>query len=200
MLGASLSTGHKSGILIVAAIFVVFALCSAFVFPRMNPNFPGKRLWLFVAGSAVLTLVMLGTLFTLAKEPPEAGAKVKERPPALPQTTSTETAPPAAPKGDAVAGKALFAAQGCTSCHTFKPAGATGKVGPDLGNLAADAKTANRGSLDAYTALQAPSAPVFPPSPGAGSDSGPAPKAAGGSSQAAPVHWMCGASTLPITL
>jgi mono/diheme cytochrome c family protein len=167
VLGASLSTGHKSGILIVAAIFVVFALCSAFVFPRMNPNFPGKRLWLFVAGSAVLTLVMLGTLFTLAKEPPEAGAKVKERPPALPQTTSTETAPPAAPKGDAVAGKALFAAQGCTSCHTFKPAGATGKVGPDLDNLAADAKTANRGSLDAYTAesIKDPSAYTVPKYP-----------------------------------
>jgi mono/diheme cytochrome c family protein len=168
VLGASLSTGHKSGILIVAAIFVVFALCSAFVFPRMNPNFPGKRLWLFVAGSAVLTLVMLGTLFTLAKEPPEAGAKVKERPPALPQTTSTETAPPAAPKGDAVAGKALFAAQGCTSCHTFKPAGATGKVGPDLDNLKAEAAKANRGSLTAFIqeSIVNPPAYIAPGYPG----------------------------------
>ncbi len=30
------------------------------------------------------------------------------------------------------AGKAVFIAQGCGACHTFKAAGATGKVGPDL--------------------------------------------------------------------
>jgi cytochrome c oxidase subunit II len=34
--------------------------------------------------------------------------------------------------GGAAAGKSVFAAQGCGACHTFKAAGATGKVGPDL--------------------------------------------------------------------
>jgi cytochrome c553 len=34
--------------------------------------------------------------------------------------------------GDPLAGKRLFAAQGCDGCHTFKAAGATGSVGPDL--------------------------------------------------------------------
>ena len=34
--------------------------------------------------------------------------------------------------GGAAAGKAVFEAQGCGACHTFKAAGATGKVGPDL--------------------------------------------------------------------
>ncbi len=34
--------------------------------------------------------------------------------------------------GGAAAGKAVFEAQGCSACHTFKAAGATGKVGPDL--------------------------------------------------------------------
>ena len=34
--------------------------------------------------------------------------------------------------------QALFSST-CASCHTFKPAGATGTVGPDLDNLAADA-------------------------------------------------------------
>jgi cytochrome c oxidase subunit II len=34
--------------------------------------------------------------------------------------------------GGPAAGKAVFAAQGCSACHTFKAAGATGKVGPDL--------------------------------------------------------------------
>jgi cytochrome c oxidase subunit II len=37
--------------------------------------------------------------------------------------------------GGAGAGKTVFTAQGCNSCHTFKPAGATGTVGPDLDKL-----------------------------------------------------------------
>jgi cytochrome c oxidase subunit II len=54
------------------------------------------------------------------------------------------------PTGAAV-GKALYDSNGCGGCHTFKPAASTGKVGPDLDNLAADAKKANRGSLEQYT-------------------------------------------------
>jgi cytochrome c oxidase subunit 2 len=44
--------------------------------------------------------------------------------------------------GGAAAGKAVFGAQGCGACHTFKAAGATGKVGPDLDNLLKDAQLA----------------------------------------------------------
>ncbi|HUK93595.1 MAG TPA: cytochrome c oxidase subunit II [Gaiellaceae bacterium] len=43
-----------------------------------------------------------------------------------------------------VSGKALFTANACNSCHTFKPAGATAKIGPDLDNLAAEAKQAGQ--------------------------------------------------------
>jgi cytochrome c553 len=43
-------------------------------------------------------------------------------------TTSTRTATSA----PASRGKAVFASAGCGSCHTFKDAGATGTVGPDL--------------------------------------------------------------------
>jgi cytochrome c551/c552 len=46
--------------------------------------------------------------------------------------------------GGAGAGKALFASNGCNSCHTFKPAGANGKVGPDLDKLPDYAKKANQ--------------------------------------------------------
>ena len=35
--------------------------------------------------------------------------------------------------GDANAGKAVFASNGCGSCHTLAVAGATGTIGPDLG-------------------------------------------------------------------
>jgi cytochrome c551/c552 len=34
--------------------------------------------------------------------------------------------------GNAAAGKAVFASSGCAACHTFKPAGATGTIGPNL--------------------------------------------------------------------
>ena len=37
-----------------------------------------------------------------------------------------------ASKGDPVAGKELFAANGCSGCHTFKAAGSAGTTGPDL--------------------------------------------------------------------
>ena len=41
-------------------------------------------------------------------------------------------------------GKAVFAANGCASCHTFKPAGATKKIGPDLDKLPAEAQRAGK--------------------------------------------------------
>ncbi len=41
-------------------------------------------------------------------------------------------------------GAALFASAGCGSCHTFTPAGTTGKIGPSLDDLAAAAKAAGQ--------------------------------------------------------
>jgi mono/diheme cytochrome c family protein len=39
---------------------------------------------------------------------------------------------PKAETGSAAAGKAVFADNGCGSCHTYKAASATGTVGPNL--------------------------------------------------------------------
>ena len=47
-----------------------------------------------------------------------------------------------APPGQA--GKAVFASNGCASCHTLKDAGATGTAGPDLDKLPAYAKQAGK--------------------------------------------------------
>jgi mono/diheme cytochrome c family protein len=48
-----------------------------------------------------------------------------------PSTTTTSTTP--GPKGDPVAGKAVFTGSaGCTGCHTLADAGSTGTVGPNL--------------------------------------------------------------------
>jgi cytochrome c oxidase subunit 2 len=68
-----------------------------------------------------------------------------------------------APSG-AAAGKALYTSNGCGGCHTYKPAGSAGKVGPDLDNLAADAQKANKGPLPVYTkeSIEDPGAYVVP--------------------------------------
>lgn len=73
------------------------------------------------------------------------------------------------PKGDPAAGKQLFAANACASCHTYQPANATGKVGPDLDKLAAEAQQANRGTLDQFVtqSIVDPAAYIAPGFPNA---------------------------------
>ena len=68
----------------------------------------------------------------------------------LPKTAGPKTI--ALPKGHPSKGKALFASQGCNTCHTFKPAGSSGTIGPDLDKLASYAAKANRGSLTQFIA------------------------------------------------
>jgi len=164
---AGLPTSHKIGLGLVALAFVAFALGSSFLLPRFRRDFPGRTgVGGFVALCALFFCSMMAAVWFFAKEPKEATAK-GETPAASTTTasaptttaaapttteakTTTAAAPPPAPKGDPAAGKQLFAANGCGSCHTFKPAGSTGKVGPDLDELAADAQKANRGPLDQY--------------------------------------------------
>ncbi len=62
----------------------------------------------------------------------------------LPKQTTT------LPKGDASAGKKLFASSGCGGCHTYAAAGSNGKVGPDLDKLPQYAKQANQGPLPQF--------------------------------------------------
>jgi cytochrome c oxidase subunit 2 len=51
--------------------------------------------------------------------------------------------------GGALAGLAVFNASGCSACHTFTAAKATGKVGPDLDKLKQEAAAAHQ-QLDAF--------------------------------------------------
>jgi cytochrome c oxidase subunit 2 len=61
------------------------------------------------------------------------------------------------------AGAAVFKNNQCGSCHTFKPAGTTAKVGPDLDNVAADAQKAGK-PVDEYVrqSIVDPNAYVVP--------------------------------------
>ena len=58
-------------------------------------------------------------------------------------TTTAKAATTTAAAAPTSAAKALFVSSGCGACHTFKPAGTSGKVGPDLDTAPeADAKKA----------------------------------------------------------
>jgi mono/diheme cytochrome c family protein len=163
---SALATSHKVGIAVVAGVFIAFALASSFLIPSWQPNFPGRRVGLFVAVTVLLTAAMLGAVIALATEPKEEHAAAGEGTTTEATTTAatTTSAAPPATKGDAAAGKSLFTAQGCNACHTFKPAGATAKVGPDLDKVAADAQKANRGTVEQYVAesIKDPNAYVVP--------------------------------------
>jgi mono/diheme cytochrome c family protein len=73
-------------------------------------------------------------------------------------TTTTAKAPP----GNAKAGAKVFADQGCGGCHTFKPAGSTKTIGPDLDKLADYANKAGASSTADFAreSIQNPSAYV----------------------------------------
>jgi mono/diheme cytochrome c family protein len=132
----ALTGGQKLGIALTAAAFVAFALLSSFVLPRRDLNFPGRRLWLFVIVAVLFFVGMMTAMVTLAKESEEEGGHE-----AGPPTKSEAQKPPppgttgAATKGDAAAGKPIFASAGCVGCHTLQAAGAKGKVGPNLDQL-----------------------------------------------------------------
>lgn len=59
----------------------------------------------------------------------------------MPAQTTTTTKPA---KGNASAGKSLFASSGCGGCHAFKAAGTSATIGPDLSKVTADAKSAGQ--------------------------------------------------------
>jgi mono/diheme cytochrome c family protein len=117
-----LSTTHEIGLATMGALFVTFSLLSSFVFPRLNPNFPGKKgLRWYLPLCGLFFIAMMSSVLYFGRE-----QKVAEATP--PPTTSGPPANAAA----IAAGKTLFASSGCAACHTFTPAGATGKVGPNL--------------------------------------------------------------------
>ena len=148
----ALTTNQELGLAITAAVFIAFALLSALVIPRGRPDFPGRRgLVPFILVTVILTIAMLGAVEVFAKEehPAAEGAEettetettgTTETTTTETETTETETTGTTTaeqPAGNAAAGRTVFEGQGCASCHTFAPAGATGTVGPNLGEVLA---------------------------------------------------------------
>ena len=137
----ALSSGQKTGLLIAAGVFIAFSLASSFLFPRRDPDFPGRSLSLFVTVTLALFIGMMAAIFVLAKEDEaeggghEAAAETGGTETGGTETGGTETGGTetgGAGQGDAQAGKAVFASAGCGSCHTLADAGSSGQVGPNL--------------------------------------------------------------------
>ena len=72
---AALSTAHKLGLGLSALAFIVFALLSAMVIPRSNPDFPGRRLGWFVFVSILFFVGMMCAVFFFGKEEKEPAGK-----------------------------------------------------------------------------------------------------------------------------
>jgi mono/diheme cytochrome c family protein len=147
-------TGYQLALLGVAGVFIAFALLVALVVPRARPDFPGKRLGVFVAICVALFAAQMGAVLALAElgeehgEAEAAETTTSETPTTETTDTETETETESTETetestetettgaaGDPVAGKEVFtsvAQPSCTSCHTLADAGATGTVGPNL--------------------------------------------------------------------
>jgi cytochrome c oxidase subunit II len=98
--------------------------------------------------SLVITPTKLGTYPVICTELCGLGhalmrtSAIVMEPAAFQKWVKDQKSAAAGPPGEA--GKAVFASNGCASCHTLKAAGATGTVGPDLDKLPAYAKQAGK--------------------------------------------------------
>jgi mono/diheme cytochrome c family protein len=152
----ALSTAHQIGLALTGALFIAFALVSSFVFAGRNPEFPGRHRNLYLVVCVAFFLAMMAAVLVFGREEPESEA-------ATGTTTTSTTTAPKVQAGDPAAGKTQFTASGCSACHTFQPAGANGKVGPDLDNLKESAQKAGQ-ELDAFiaTSITDPNAYIAP--------------------------------------
>jgi len=156
----ALTTGHKIGLATTGAVFILYALVSAFVLPARNPNFPGRYLKPYIALSVVMFIAMISAVLIFGKEAKVAAATTTA---ATTTTGAATTTTATGATGDATAGKAVFASAGCAACHTFKPAASTGTIGPNLDDLASYAQKAGE-PLAQFTheAIVAPPAKYVP--------------------------------------
>jgi uncharacterized cupredoxin-like copper-binding protein len=80
----ALSTGHEVGLGITALAFIVFALASSFLFPRVRPDYPGRGLLAFVVIAFVFFFGMLTAVEVF-------GAESKKSEAAAPEASTAES-------------------------------------------------------------------------------------------------------------
>jgi mono/diheme cytochrome c family protein len=135
----TITTTGKVTLLIVAGVFIAWAVITAIWIPKRNPDFPAT-LTAFLLVSALLLVAQLGAVYWVTstqeveKEATSAETTPGETTPAetAPAETTPGTTPEAGADADVVAGKEVFMTAGCAGCHTLADAGSTGNVGPNL--------------------------------------------------------------------
>jgi uncharacterized cupredoxin-like copper-binding protein len=85
----ALTTGHKVGLGVTAACFIVFALASSFLFPRFRSTFPGRGLPAFMIVSLVFFFGMLTAVEVFGAEPKEKTEAEGQQEVAEPTTETT---------------------------------------------------------------------------------------------------------------
>jgi len=151
-------TGYETALLVVAAVFIAFALTVALVIPRSRPGFPGRGLGIFLLICVALFASQMTAVLVLA-EIGEADEPIHEEAAPPGETTGTETTTPEPTEtetttettgtttattdttdtteaaGDPAAGREVFltvAQPACGGCHTLSDAGTSGSIGPNL--------------------------------------------------------------------
>jgi cytochrome c551/c552 len=95
------------------------------------------RLGPVILATCALALAGCGAGTVVSPKPEKVVGSV----PAQTTTSTTSTQPSGGGTtttgggGGAASGKALFASNGCVSCHTYQPAGSKASIGPDLDKL-----------------------------------------------------------------
>jgi uncharacterized cupredoxin-like copper-binding protein len=88
----ALSTGHEIGLGVTAAVFIAFALASAFLFPRWRPDYPGRGMLAFIVVSFVFFFGMLGAVEVFGAEEEHAAETTHQEPSTTaPGTTTQQT-------------------------------------------------------------------------------------------------------------
>jgi len=63
VLASEIPVGHEIGLIIVAAIFIAFALVASFVVPRYKPDFPGPDgIGVFAIASLLMFALMVAAV------------------------------------------------------------------------------------------------------------------------------------------
>jgi uncharacterized cupredoxin-like copper-binding protein len=86
----ALTTGHKVGLAVTAAVFIAFALASALLLPRFRPNYPGGGLRAFIVVCVVFFFGMLVAVENFGAESGHAAAANTETGATQPATTTQQ--------------------------------------------------------------------------------------------------------------
>lgn len=87
-----LTSGHKIGLVVVAGVFIAFALVSSFVLPRWNQSFPGRGARFYYLASVLLFAAMIAAVEIFGAEGQAKTASAAELSKSAPQAGTIQVA------------------------------------------------------------------------------------------------------------